>query len=270
MAARSEQTGVFPADSLIRRVSREKVILLGGPAAAILQVAHPMIAAGVARHSRFRRDTLGRLHRTLDAVYTVAFGSADEAERLRDHVAAVHHPVRGHRPIAYDASHPEAQLWVLATLIAVGTEVFETLVEPLTPDEREAHYQDMRVFGEYFGLPRDFGPQSRSDFDAYYLRTLTSEQMGSLPLSAEVARAIVAPGAPWWFAFGARPTRQLVIETIPAPVRERLGFRSTSGGRLALGAMIGGLRRVVPFLPSAARHCWPYRQASGGPGGLGV
>jgi uncharacterized protein (DUF2236 family) len=255
MAARSDEAGVFPPDSLIRRVSRENAVLLGGPAAAILQVAHPMIGAGVAAHSRFRADTLGRLHRTLEAVYTVAFGTAAEAERLREHVAAVHRPVRGDQPVTYDASNPDAQLWVLATLIAVGTEVYETLVEPLTPVEREAHYRDMRVFGEYFGLSRDFGPASLAEFDEYYAKELASEKMGSLPVSSEVAREIVAPGSPWWFAVGTRPARQLVIETIPPPVRERLGFRSTAVGRVALRGTVGSLRRLIPSLPGRVRFC---------------
>ncbi len=263
MAARSEEKGVFPPDSLIRRVSRENAVLLGGPAAAILQVAHPMIGAGVAAHSQFRRDTLGRLHRTLEAVYTVAYGTVAEAERLRAHVTAVHRPVRGDRPVAYDASNRDAQLWVLATLIAIGTEVYETLIEPLTPHERESHYQDMRLFGEYFGLPRDFGTRDREEFNTYYAQTLAGAEMASLPVSAEVARAIVAPGQPWWLAIGSRPTRQLIIETIPAPVRERMDFQSTTVGRLALRGTVGGLRRLIPKLPARIRFCGASRRTFG-------
>ncbi len=264
MAGRSDGAGVFAADSLIRRVSRENAVLLGGPAAAILQVAHPMIGAGVSEHSRFRQDTLGRLHRTLGAVYTVAFGTMAEAERLREHVAAVHRPVRGDQPVAYDASDPDAQMWVLATLIAMGTEVYETLITPLTADEREAHYQDMRVFGEYFGLARDYGPRTRVEFDDYYVRKLSDDEMGSLPVSAEVARAIVAPGQPWWLAAGVWPMRQVVIETIPSPLRERLGFRSTPTGRIALRGVVGSLRRVIPGLPSRTRYCARYLEAREG------
>src|SRR5690606_37813674 len=52
------------------RITREQVLLLGGPSAAILQIAHPTVALGVAHHSDFRADTLGRLRRTLDAIYT--------------------------------------------------------------------------------------------------------------------------------------------------------------------------------------------------------
>ena len=109
--------GVFPSDAQIRRLSRENALLLGGPAAAILQVAHPEIAAGVAAHSNFRADALGRLRRTLDAVYTITFATRDEAEAVRRRVAAVHAKVRGSQPVSYDAFSPAAQMWVLATLI---------------------------------------------------------------------------------------------------------------------------------------------------------
>ncbi len=261
--AGSEGRFVFPTDSLIRRVSRENAILLGGPAAAILQVAHPVIGAGVARHSRFREDTLGRLHRTLAAVYTVAFGTREEADRLREHVAAVHRPVRGSAPVAYDAADPEAQMWVLATLIAVGTEVYEALIEPLTDAERESHYRDMRVFGEYFGLPRNYGPGDRTEFDRYYDKMLADERLGSLDESAEVARAIVAPGKPIWLAAAGWPTRQMVVETIPSPVCERLGFRSTAGGRVSVRAAVVGLRRAIPLMPGRVRYCQRYWQSRG-------
>lgn len=254
---------VFAPDSLIRRVSRENAILLGGPAAAILQVAHPVIGAGVARHSRFREDTLGRLHRTLAAVYTVAFGTREEADRLREHVAAVHRPVRGTEPVTYDAADPEAQMWVLGTLIAVGTEIYEALIAPLTEEEREFHYQDMRVFGEYFGLPRSYGPGDRVEFDRYYAEMLADERLGSLEESAEVARAIVAPGKPLWLAVAGWPTRQMVMETIPAPVRERLGFRSTVGGKAVVRAAEGVLRGLIPALPGRVRYCGAYLRTLG-------
>ena len=45
----------------------------------LLQVAHPKIAQGVADHSRYREDPLGRGIRTFTAVYSIVFGTRDEA-----------------------------------------------------------------------------------------------------------------------------------------------------------------------------------------------
>ena len=71
----------FSPDSMMWKINREQVVLLGGASAAVLQVAHPQVAMGVAAHSKFRSDSTGRLRRTLDSVYTVAFGTAEEVER---------------------------------------------------------------------------------------------------------------------------------------------------------------------------------------------
>ncbi len=66
--------GLFGPGSLTWRVNREGVLLLGGGAAVILQVAHPLVAAGVAQHSRYREDPWGRLYRTLDLTTRMVFG----------------------------------------------------------------------------------------------------------------------------------------------------------------------------------------------------
>ena len=60
--------GLFGPRSITWKINRESVLLLGGGRALLLQIAHPLVAAGVGAHSDFRTDPLGRLQRTLDAV----------------------------------------------------------------------------------------------------------------------------------------------------------------------------------------------------------
>ena len=69
-------SGLFPADSVARRVDRELFLLAGGAAALLLQVAHPLVAAGVDQHSDFRRSPHRRLLRTLDTTLAIVFGFA--------------------------------------------------------------------------------------------------------------------------------------------------------------------------------------------------
>src|SRR5205823_703140 len=52
--------GLFPPDAVVRRVDGESVLLLGGGRALLMQLAHPLVARGVAEHSDFRRDPFGR------------------------------------------------------------------------------------------------------------------------------------------------------------------------------------------------------------------
>ena len=40
------QAGLYPEDSITRKVNRENVLLLGGGRALLMQLAHPKVAAG--------------------------------------------------------------------------------------------------------------------------------------------------------------------------------------------------------------------------------
>src|SRR6059058_4391825 len=87
--------GLFGPGSMVWRIGRERALLLGGPAALLLQLAHPLVAAGVAAHSDFRRDPFARLRATLDSVLTISYGDRSQAEAAAEAVAATHRRVRG-------------------------------------------------------------------------------------------------------------------------------------------------------------------------------
>src|SRR5439155_419089 len=63
--------GYFGEDAAIRRIACESVLMLGGPRALLMQAAHPLVAAGIVDHSRFRQDPWRRLARTMAALYTI-------------------------------------------------------------------------------------------------------------------------------------------------------------------------------------------------------
>jgi len=243
------------------RISREHALLLGGAAAAILQVAHPVVALGVARHSDFRNDTLGRLRRTLDAVYTIAFAPRREVEVMAERVRASHARVRGETPRRYSAFSPEAQMWVLATLVQLSVEMYERFVGPLSAEDRLAYYGDMRVFGRYFGLAEDYGPQTWAEFSCYYSDMLSGDLLASLPVSRELAWHVAHPGKPFalrllWPLSGA-----LAREYLPSPVREKLGLPSTPASRLTAAMVQAVLPGLLPGLPPQVRFAPRYLQA---------
>ena len=94
-------------------------VLLGGTAALLMQVAHPLVAAAVKEHSDFRRDPLRRLTRTLNTTLAVVFGDDRAAERAIARMNRIHRSVRGTAPTgrAYRAMDPALLLWVQATLV---------------------------------------------------------------------------------------------------------------------------------------------------------
>ena len=137
----ASRDGYFSPESVIRRVGNTPITpFLGGGPAVLLQVAHPLVAAGVACHSDFRNDLWSRLARTLRALYLIAYGTKAEADRAGEAVQAVHAYVRGKTKTQlgrfpprtrYSASDPELMLWVHATLVEASLAAYRRFVGAL-------------------------------------------------------------------------------------------------------------------------------------------
>jgi len=255
------QRALFPEDSAIWKISRERVILLAGPAAAILQIAHPEVALGVQNHSSFREDSLARLHRTLEAVYTATFAPREEAEAMYALVHEKHAAVQGTSPRPYSAFSLDAQMWVLATLIMLAVESYERFIAPLTSGDKQAYYADMRTFGEGFGLPKSHGPQTWDSFVTYYEAEVSSPQMASLPICRELASAIARPERPIFLRLLWPASVLFTREFLPSPLAEKLGFPSTAGQRLMSAALQASLPSVLRHLPKPWRFERQYLAA---------
>src|SRR2546428_1372125 len=86
---------LFSPSSVFWRVNRELASGLAGPRAVLMQIAHPLVAAGVAEHSRFRQHRLARLYRTSMAAAAITFGSREFALRAIRSVNEKHRQVHG-------------------------------------------------------------------------------------------------------------------------------------------------------------------------------
>ncbi|HTL31105.1 MAG TPA: oxygenase MpaB family protein [Tepidisphaeraceae bacterium] len=258
---------VFSPNSQIWKIVRENCILLNGAAAAVLQIAHPRIGLGVRDHSDFRERPIGRLKRTLDAVHQIVFGTHAEADRIANRLRRRHARVRGDAasenvagPSQYCADEIDLLMWVLATLVMSATLGYERVFGPLSVFEKQAFYEDMRRFGTYFDLPTDYGPQAWGEFVRYYDDVLNDPAIGAHPISREVAWAIAAPDRPWYVRPLGLPMQLLLNETLPSPVRERLGFRSTVASRGCMRVVRRALRIAWPIVPKTMRYRPEYRR----------
>ena len=66
-----------------------------GPA-ILLQIAHPLVARGIADHSTFREGRrLARFYRSVEAMLQLSFGTADEARAAAARINAIHDRVHG-------------------------------------------------------------------------------------------------------------------------------------------------------------------------------
>jgi uncharacterized protein (DUF2236 family) len=252
------------------RVNRERCGLIYGPAAAILQLAHPRIAQGVYDHSNFRYDTLGRLRRTLSSTNQIAFGRISQAEAVSEHVAARHREVCGTvspgvgGPPTYSAFEPDLLLWVLATLITAAINGYELIYGELPMARKEAFYRDMCRFGTYFGVPTSLSPKDWRAFDAYYTCMVEGELLGSHPMCGQLTKAVIHPRDTIGAAVLGRAIDFVVIETLPPKVRERLGLQSTVSSRFRMRLARRALLKIFPALPAKVRFYPEYLKAIGG------
>lgn len=116
-ACSDPELAYFPPGSITRRVNGDFAsMLVGGLSALFLQMLHPLAMAGVADHSDFRVDPLGRLDRTASFLGTTTFGRRDEALSAIGRVRAIHDHVVGATAdgTPYVASDPDLLTWVHA------------------------------------------------------------------------------------------------------------------------------------------------------------
>jgi uncharacterized protein (DUF2236 family) len=248
--------GLFPRDAIVRQVDAEAVLLLGGGRALLMQLAHPSVAAGVVEHSDFRADPFGRLRRTLDATYSVVFGTEAEARRVGRSLARVHARVSGP---GYSASDPELLLWVHATLVDTALRVHGRFLRRLSELESERYYEESKAIGEIFGVPASAQPKTFADFRDY-VRTM----VGTLEVTddaREVARTVLHPGVPIVLEPALEVGRQLTAGLLAAPLRRQYGFSWDTPRQAALLAAGMASRQILPRLPAGLRRV-PARAAT--------
>lgn len=147
--------GWFGPSSVAWRVHADASLLVAGIAAFTLQALHPLAMAGVAEHSAFSEDFLGRTRRTGEFVQGVVYGSSAKAERLCRMVRKVHEPVVGIAPDGrpYAANDPELLDWVhIAEYLAIAAANRRFAVHPMTRPELDRYIAEVARVGEGTGV----------------------------------------------------------------------------------------------------------------------
>lgn len=242
---------------VFRRHGAEGVLLLGGGAALLLQLADPRVAHGVARHSDFHERPFDRLFGTLDYIYAIGFGDDELAAAAVRAVNAAHVPVRGaahdDRP-AYSAFDADAQRWVASTLAAVALELRERLWGPVDEATGDAIVRGYATVGFRLQATREGWPETRAEFDAWWSARTAGLSVGDDARS--VARALLSREGAVFPAAGTllAPVRLLTAALLPATVREAYGFRWTPRIERVANAWLRGIAVVWPVLPRSVRH----------------
>jgi len=240
--------GLFGPDSVTWRVIGDSAVFIGGIRALLVQAAHPEVAAGVADHSRYRNDPLGRLSRTAAYVTATTFGAMPEVEGALAAVRRHHRPVTGlsHRGEAYDADAPDLAAWVhnsLAESFLVAYEVFGA--RALTPEDADRYAREQTALGARHGAaPLPGTAAALSEWIASHPALAPS------PGQREAIEFLRRPPLP----FGVRVVYGFLFRaaaaTLPPRVRDVIGVRAWPGAILLGRLVTTGMRASLGSSPS--------------------
>lgn len=255
--------GLYGPGDVTWRVNREMVLLAGGARALLMQVAHPLVAAGVARHSDYREDPWGRLLRTLDVTTRIVFGDAATSRAAARRLRAVHARVRGVADdgTPYDARDPDLLLWVWATLVETSILVYSRYVRPLDAAELDRYCAEQRRFGRAVGIPEGRFPDGHAGLRAY-VDGMVERELRVTEVGRDVARSTLRPPlpAPARLAAG-EALGLLTVGLLPDRLRREYGLAWDPVRAALLRTSTAAVRRLLPLLPAVMRDFPAARRA---------
>jgi uncharacterized protein (DUF2236 family) len=260
--------GVFGPDSVIWQVHGEAAIFLGAGRALLLQLAHPWVAASIADQSKVFADPLGRFHRTFNIVFTMVFGTREQAIAVARRLYRRHAAVEGILPEAigafaagsrYMANEVDALRWVHATLVDTAMQAHDMLLPSLPEEQRERHWTEARQLAGLFGIPREVLPSDRSSFEAYVAAMVDSDVLTVSAAARDIAQQIFSGAATWvgppqWY-------RAITAQMLPERLRVAFALPFGETERRRAERALIWLRRTYAVLPRGLRTVGPYQEA---------
>jgi uncharacterized protein (DUF2236 family) len=260
--------GKRDVDSIAWKINSEIVLLLGWNPAILLQIAHPLVAAGVFEHSLFLADPDGRprrLWRTLNVMFDLTFGLPNQVQRAADAINTVHDRVNGRLREAagpfesgrqYSAHDPELLRWVHCTMLEVFPRAYRLYVGPLSDAEWDRYCAEASRVEPLLGLPDGYLPSSLAALRAYLREMLASGQIAPSAESRALAHDIIHPRMPL-LLHPLVPFFQLpMVGLLPPSVRAAYGFPWDRRREHLLHDTARLIRPILRLTPSLFRH-WP-------------
>ena len=240
-------TGLFGPGSISWEVLGDVSSFVGGIRALLIQAAHPEVAAGVADHSSYREDPLGRLSRTAYYVTSMTYGAMPEIEQAVSMVNHAHLRVSGisERGRTYSASSPQYSAWVHNTLTDSFLQAFQIFKRPMTPNEADKFVAEQSLIGEKMGA----APLPKTAHELKQWINFHPEIGDSLALREAIA-FLKDPPLTRYESFGYRILQRAAATTIEPPLQATLGLKSSRFNLYAGKALIKSLRWALKYSPS--------------------
>jgi uncharacterized protein (DUF2236 family) len=244
--------GWFGPDSMTWKVhGRLGPMLVGGLSALMLQALHPLVVQGVADHSNYRQDPLGRLQRTADFIANTTYGSDALASAAVKRVRMIHGRIRGTTASGrlYRATDPELLRYVHVTEVWSFLRSYQRYSQrPLLATEKDQYLSEMSIVAERLGA--GVVPSSVDEVRAY-LRELRPELVRGTE-AEKVLRFLLRPARRSLLDSAAHHTVvEAAIDLLPAFARRELGLMRPRG------------LRILAVRPAATLLCQTLQWTSG-------
>ena len=235
--------GLFGPDSAVWEVHGCIATLVGGIRALLMQAAHPAALTGVAEHSAYDTDPLGRLERTTRWLTITSFGSTEAIESEARRVREMHKRVQGTfedktgSHLSYSASDPRFLLWVHCAFTDSFLRAHEELGYPL-PQGADRYVNEWAKSAQPLGL--DDAPHSKLELQDV-MATFAREEVTRIAMTPPIVGFILKPPFSRSGLFVYRILANAAISTIDEPFLTVLGLKKKSKIWLQVSRTILGL-----------------------------
>jgi len=248
--------GLFGPDSAVWEVHGCISTLVGGIRALLMQAAHPAALTGVAEHSQYDTDPLGRLERTTRWLTITTFGSTEAIEREARRVNELHSHVKGEYPAkggktqTYSAQDSRHLLWVHC---AFTDSFLRAQLELGYPIARGAdrYVQEWSKSAAPLGLTS--APQSVIELEQT-IAGFVSNEVATIAMTPPIVKFILTPPFSKGGLFFYRILANAAIATIDEPFLTVLGLKKRSKIWLRVS------RKLLDFLSYMLGHESPSQK----------
>lgn len=247
-----------------QRVNAERVMLLAWPRAILLQVAHPLVAAGVAAHSTFADGGFAAVHRlwqTVQAMLALTFGDRVEQQEAIEGILAIHRRVNGELREAvgrfpagtrYSAEDPDLVLWVHVTLLESMVLAHDALLSPLSDQERDAYCAESAWVPVALLARAEDVPTTWAAVQQYLRRMYASGTLAVGQDGRAVGHAVLAPPlGPLAMPLTAI-VRFITRAWLPESIRRAYGLEWSEADARRLPRVLHAIRAARRFMPRQA------------------
>ncbi|MBJ7457813.1 MAG: DUF2236 domain-containing protein [Thermoleophilaceae bacterium] len=233
--------GLFGPESVTWKIHSHPITIVGGFRALMIQSLHPLAMAGVAMHSDFMTDPLGRFRRTAQYVHHIVFSDTASANEAAAQVRRVHAHIRGTDPVTgreFSANDPETLLWVHCAQTYSLLVARREFVGDLSDEDQERYLREYVVAGELLGIPAAMIPTSRAEYREYFASMIP--HLCASQTAVETIQFVARPDLrkvsvkEWPFAVNLKWAGHAAATLMPSSLRQMAGLQKSGRSDWAL------------------------------------